>query len=452
MSWKKYLILSISLSLLASFSFATWETDTCVPINLDYTWCNVITMDKRSHKLYAKPFCYSSLWDSNENDYMKSCMMPILTNSLSVNSEGKSLESDSFYKSDLLERYCLSLLWEWKDWRMYFSKPRDPKLGKKDDDRDWQQTFDSHQSLFVYALCSSFDKDWERIFLTWDDLISDVFTWEVWDLIDIIWLQQMADWKNRCDLNIVDNKWNKNLALPDCDLSIFASKIYTAIMSDLFKIKYAQIFHVNTVEGFDENEEKRILDFFIWYFNSKDYDSLEALVKDYRQTVDVVKTNQEYFKNVLKTIKIIDNSNMVDLVEKSKCPLDKDMVLSDFVACALHASQWKRASLEPSFVTLIYNEMLHYRLFISYFNEWWNSHGSAYKTEAFNFNTYSSDQLQSTQETLRDLEDINMTYPLHIGLLLYQEKMKKYRDSYLSPIVTIFYSLSEKLQNVQLTE
>jgi hypothetical protein len=34
-------------------------------------------------------------------------------------------------------------------------------------------------------------------------------------------------------------------------------------MSDLFKIKYAQIFHVNTVEGFDENEEKRILDFFI---------------------------------------------------------------------------------------------------------------------------------------------------------------------------------------------
>jgi hypothetical protein len=53
----------------------------------------------------------------------------------------------------------------------------------------------------------------------------------------------------------------------------------------------------------------------------------------------VVKTNQEYFKNVLKTIKIIYNSNMVDLVEKSKCPLDKDMVLSDFVACALHASQ-----------------------------------------------------------------------------------------------------------------
>ena len=54
--------------------------------------------------------------------------------------------------------------------------------------------------------------------------------------------------------------------------------------------------------------------------------------KDFRQVVDVVKSNQEYYKNVLKTIKIIDNSKMVELAEKSKCPLDKDMVLSDFVS------------------------------------------------------------------------------------------------------------------------
>jgi hypothetical protein len=51
---------------------------------------------------------------------------------------------------------------------------------------------------------------------------------------------------------------------------------------------------------------------------------------------------------------------------------------------------------------------------------------------------------------LHTFEDFNMTYPLHIWLLLYQERMKNFRDKKLAPVITIFYSLSEKLQNVQL--
>jgi len=58
-------------------------------------------------------------------------------------------------------------------------------------------------------------------------------------------------------------------------------------------------------------------------------------------------------------------------------------------------------------------------------------------------------QLEAANQTLRSFEDFNMTYPLHIWLLLYQERVTNFRDKFLSPIVTIFYSLSEKLQNVQ---
>jgi hypothetical protein len=66
------------------------------------------------------------------------------------------------------------------------------------------------------------------------------------------------------------------------------------------------------------------------------------------------------------------------------------------------------------------------------------------------FQLYWNIQLDSARFALHRLEDFSMTYPLHIWLLLYQEREKEYRDHYLSPIVTLFYSLSEKLQNVQL--
>ena len=61
-----------------------------------------------------------------------------------------------------------------------------------------------------------------------------------------------------------------------------------------------------------------------------------------------------------------------------------------------------------------------------------------------------NEKIEAFKQTISDMEDISMTYPLHIGLLLYQERLKNYRNNYLSPVVTVFYSLSEKLQNVQI--
>jgi hypothetical protein len=72
------------------------------------------------------------------------------------------------------------------------------------------------------------------------------------------------------------------------------------------------------------------------------------------------------------------------------------------------------------------------------------------ESKAPDFQSYWNIQLDAAKFALRRLEDFSMTYPLHIWLLLYQERSKNYRDNYLSPIVTLFYSLSEKLQNVQL--
>jgi hypothetical protein len=73
-----------------------------------------------------------------------------------------------------------------------------------------------------------------------------------------------------------------------------------------------------------------------------------------------------------------------------------------------------------------------------------------FESKSPDFQLYWNIQLDSARFSLRKLEEFSMLYPLHIWLLLYQEREKFYRDDYLSPIVTLFYSLSEKLQNVQL--
>ena len=222
-------------------------------------------------------------------------------------------------------------------------------------------------------------------------------------------------------------------------------------MSDLFKIKYAQVLHLNSVNGVGSSDKKVVESFLSWYFNlTEEY---EKLVKLFPQTIDVVKSNQWYYKKVLNSLKIINNDKLSDLSNDSWCSLTWNFVGVDFIACALHGSQWRWLSLTPSFLKL-----LHYRLFLAYYKDWivaknkknvWDGTRDVFLSKLWDFQQYADMQVEASNQTLRSFEDFNMTYPLHIWLLLYQEKMKNFRDKHLSPIATIFYSLSEKLQNVQ---
>jgi hypothetical protein len=45
-------------------------------------------------------------------------------------------------------------------------------------------------------------------------------------------------------------------------MSIYATEIFTALMSDIFKIKNAQVLQVNTVKRFNANTSERVEDFF----------------------------------------------------------------------------------------------------------------------------------------------------------------------------------------------
>ena len=424
--------------LLPNFIESWWESSACNT----YGTKNCGDVSRK----YEDPYCITSKWWENYVNYVDSCVRTPLTNNLSTKwTWNNQRDLSQFSKRDIIEYYCLSLYWDSDVWRIYFAKP-----STQSDDWDWQQTFDSHQSLFLYALCSSFTKEKQKVFVNEKTaLVKDAFTW---DIVKILKLQQISKWKNLCSLDEKDKE-----SLSECDMSIYAAKIYSAIMSDLYKIKYAQVLNVDTTQDFPSIRQRKIEDFMTgYYLSEKEYRDFKD---EYPKTISILKSNQQYYKNVLSTVKILDNSKLADDAIRSKCPIDKKMTWTDFVACALHSSQWDWLALTPSFVTLLYNEILHYRQFILYYQTWLNrkidkENGVEEKkllsSELSDFKWYSDKQIEATKSVHRDFEDFNMTYPWHIWMLMYIEKVEKYRNNSLSKVITSFYSLSEKLKNVQL--
>ena len=428
------------------FSWGPWQKDAC----------NNEGSCKDASNNFTVPYCVNS-----SVDRALDCVFPSLTNNLSSimeSSKNSAISLGDFGMRNVISQYCKDLLWNWNSGRIYYAKPN-----SETDSWDWQQTFDSHQSIFVYALCSSFkaedtedgddmpfieDSDYSKNFL------STVFIDDAEKIVETLKLKQKSWWKNLCDLN---DDYNIN----DCDMYIYATEIYYAIMSDIFKIKYAQVLNVDTTEDF--NSEDKVVQFMSWYFNyfKKDFNELNADYP-YKQTIGVLQSNQKFYKRVLDTVKIINNSELANIALESRCPKNINMAGSDVIACALHASQWVWSTITPSFVTLIYNEILNYRVFEEYISKWIEKRSivlekqvdekdvKRFLSKSLDIQWYVELQLEATKYALNWLIDFNMTYPFHIWLLLYQEIMMDFRDKHLSPIITLFYSLSEKLQNVQL--
>jgi hypothetical protein len=53
----------------------------------------------------------------------------------------------------------------------------------------------------------------------------------------------------------------------------------------------------------------------------------EEMKNDFPKTLSILKSNQKYYKKVLDTVKILDNSKLADLAEKSNCSMGKQKVV-----------------------------------------------------------------------------------------------------------------------------
>ena len=393
--------------------------------------------------LCGNVFCFAQLPSCTSSDAFN-CTLSWSVDSLIHPTNTPNKNINNFETRDIIAQYCHSLLWDSNDWRIYFYHSR-PNASDNNPNRE--ETFDSHQSLFVYALCSSFKDNNNNYVFIQEETLDGVFKD---DIAKILKLRQISWWKNKCSTA-------DDFSLNDCDMSIYATQIFSTIMSDLFKIKFAQVLHVNKSENFSKSEI--VSNFMKWYLDIKTpYSNLR---KEYPQTIGVLESNQKHYKSVLDNVKILNNSNLSSLAEESGCPSWWTISWTEFIACALHSSQWEWWALSPSFVTLFYNEVLHYQIFKTYMqyridkkisNLTNNEQILMFQAKSLDLQWYANMQLEASLQTLHSFEEFSMTYPLHIWLLMYQEKIKSFRNKDLSPIITSFYSLSEKLQNVQLPQ
>ena len=434
----------IYLSLMAWILFLMYPTF----INADWKWENCKRSSEGEALLYChtapseytKPYCYYS-WSNESIDYISKCQFSVLANMTMWSS-----------KEEVIKQYCHALLSQKQnDWRIYYAVPE-----ANWSEWDWAQTFDSHQSLFMYIFCESFkDDNGSSVFLNQSYDYKHLLKW---DTVKILKLQQKSKGKDLCSI-----KSKESSDLSDCDMSIYATDIFSAIMSDVFKIKYAQVFQLDSVKNYDKRQA-RIEAFISWYFNMTEW--YKTLQSEFPQTIDVINANQKYYKQILDGLVLLNNDKLADIANDAECNSNKNQIWENFIACALHGSNWNGMTLEPSFITWFSNELLNYRMFMQYYQSWltksleevkskwdsWQVDQMKLTVEITDLKEYVDMQLDVAWQTFHELEDVSMTYPLHIWLLLYQEKIKRFRDKNLSPIVTHFYSLSEKLQNVQIRD
>ena len=165
---KIYIMISLVTIVFWFINFVdAWRKDeACNVYDLEVNWCKEIS------KNYTVPYCVTSLStndrEASDVNYVWNCVWPALTNNIS-SIKNKEITIDRFNTRNVIELYCLSLYWKWDTWRIYFARP-----SGLTDSWDWQQTFDSHQSLFLQALCWSFkDEKWDTPFINENALVWD---------------------------------------------------------------------------------------------------------------------------------------------------------------------------------------------------------------------------------------------------------------------------------------
>ena len=399
----------------------------------DGNWaCKTLAVDWKN--VYPYEYSVQIAWGWTDN--VSSCNITNITNLIS---------SGSSSKREILEKYCMDVLsTDQLNGRLYFTTAENSKWNPT-----WDQTFDSKQSLFIYTLCYSF-ASWDTHPLVPSSYNLDISSILTWDIVKALRLQQKDKWKDSCDLKA-------DPTLSDCDISTYSSEIFSALMSDIFKIKYAEVFQVEKSKP--NNDENWVVATLSWYLHLNK--TADVLQEDFPQTISVIKSNQKYHQSILWTLKLLNNDLLFNLAEKNKCPSTGNIIWANFIACGLHWTHGTNTVINISFLTLYYNEILNYRFFTAYYSNQLKKYaqkeiknknleyGNILSKEYLDLWEHSELLLKASAQTLSDLQELFFTYPLHIWLLLYQEKILSFRNNYLSPITTSFYSLSERLQNVQ---
>ena len=244
-----------------------------------------------------------------------------------------------------------------------------------------------------------------------------------------------------------------------CNLALLADEIMAQLFSELFTLKQAEIFGLTTLKltsDADINKEinKYVLEKFAIPSEGKNGFCWENEDLNYPKTCALLKKQMKSFLPTIQKFKLLDPLPLYDTIkEKNQTSTFKSCQSNgkmsyDIVLCGI---LWETDNGLRPFINMLYNELTRYFTFTTYYKQILNQRNIVDEATSDEISQLEASQeklLFLTNETLEDLVTFSTSYPIHIGMLIYQEDLLRFRNR-LSKVVTPFYTLYHKLRNVQ---
>lgn len=249
-----------------------------------------------------------------------------------------------------------------------------------------------------------------------------------------------------------------------CNVAELADNLITLVLSEMFTVREATAFSVRwNVKAFSSKEKlearkNKYIKTYLW---------IDAEIEKYcaqgwrhKGTCKMIENHIKSFKKAFKKLQIIDIDELYKIDEeyetaKIKCSdkndkANKKINSKDYmIYCGL---VWEEEWGLNMFVNLIYNELQWYAVFSTYYWQILSQREEivdSIRSEYLQSFAWPKKFVELTEETISDLNDITVTFPIHVVLTAFQEDLLYVRDKYLVKLVTPFYCLYHKLRNVQ---
>lgn len=241
---------------------------------------------------------------------------------------------------------------------------------------------------------------------------------------------------------------------------------YIETLFDTIAESYTSVYQA-TIYGkkWDDKITKETLidEFSKQYFKGKEYISICAKDKKYKYPQSCKKITK-YLEDASNSLKSSNNILNVDLLyqdrkklEKKWCDINK--VEYSTITCGLYGNDI------TNFVNLMYNELFFYTSFVQYYtyiletqpqfktnagqNELDKS--KARESEIWLIRQNLSDSRKAVKTSIRLIKELQMTFPMHIGLLMYTEAINTFVQKFNETLIPI-YTLWDIFRNVQDTK
>lgn len=289
------------------------------------------------------------------------------------------------------------------------------------------EVYDASQSLFLYLLCNN------------NKIQTPFFQQQIPEYIKMDSFRQLT----------VNKACYKEYS-EECNVVELWDQLMNELFSELFTIKQAEIFWLSQLTLLDKNLLLGKINSF-----AKEKFWIERFCDDlsynYSKTCNIMQRDMKAFIPRVSNLKIINAEKLYALAKNKKANEDLEDCTSgsDFLLCGTLGETTN--GLKP-FISLIYNELARHTIFMTYYTTFLNQRNSLTDSIKDEIKQYVDNQTKLfflTNQTLSDLISLARTYPIHIGMLAYQEDLLRFRNDALSKIITPFYTLYHKLRNVQ---